>query len=49
MKMQFQIDTHSESFRPLPSQERQDTTYGNDDDFSSGVLPPRAEPVLLTE
>lgn len=46
MKMQFQIDTHSESFRPLPtSQEREDTSYGMEDDFP-GVLPPRAEPVF---
>lgn len=45
MKMQFQIDTHSESFRPLPtSQELRDTSYGMDFDLP-GVLPPRAEPV----
>lgn len=44
MKMQFQIDTHSESFRPLPaSPERGDTSYGLDFGLP-GVLPPRAEP-----
>lgn len=49
MKMQFQIDTHSESFRPLPaSQERGDTTYGLDFDLP-GVLPPRAEPVFQAD
>lgn len=41
MKMQFQIDTHSESFRPLQiSEERDDRSQMYD-----GVLPPRAEPV----
>ena len=45
MKMQFQIDTHAESFRPLQvSEERNDTSYGMDQNFP-GVLPPRAEPV----
>ena len=49
MKMQFQIDTHSESFRPLPaSQSRGDTTYGLDYDLP-GVLPPRAEPVYQAD
>lgn len=47
MKMQFQIDTHSESFRPLPTSERRlDTSYSTEDDYI-GVLPPRAEPVFL--
>ena len=45
MKMQFQIDTHSESFRPMPtSDDRDDRSQMYDDDFP-GVLPPRAEPV----
>jgi len=44
MKLEFRVDTHSESFRPLPVSE--------DQPFSSldseiGVLPPRAEPVSL--
>ena len=44
MKLEFRVDTHSESFRPLPVSE--------DQPFSSldeeiGVLPPRAEPVPL--
>lgn len=48
MKMQFQIDTHSESFRPMPtSDERDDRSQIYDDDFT-GVLPPRAEPVYPT-
>ncbi len=43
MKMQFQIDTHSEDFRPMPvSEERPDTSFGT----GPGVLPPRAEPVI---
>lgn len=44
MKLEFRVDTHSESFRPLPtSEEPADTTY----DDGPGVLPPRAEPVSL--
>jgi hypothetical protein len=44
MKLEFRVDTHSESFRPLPtSEEPEDTTY----DDGPGVLPPRAEPVSL--
>lgn len=43
MKLEFRVDTHSESFRPLPvSQERSDTSL----DGGPGVLPPRAEPVF---
>ena len=43
MKLEFRVDTHSESFRPLPvSEERSDTTF----DDGPGVLPPRAEPVF---
>ncbi len=42
MKLEFRVDTHSESFRPLPvGDDRLDTGFG--DDF--GVLPPRAEPI----
>jgi len=49
MKMQFQIDTHSESFRPLPtSQERGDTSYTLDFNLP-GVLPPKAEPVFQVD
>jgi hypothetical protein len=44
MKLEFRVDTHSESFRPLPvTEERQETSFENE----SGVLPPRAEPVDL--
>lgn len=44
MKLEFRVDTHSESFRPLPtSEEPADTTF----DDGPGVLPPRAEPVFL--
>jgi hypothetical protein len=43
MKLQFRVDTHSESFRPLPvSEDRPFTSL----DEEIGVLPPRAEPVL---
>ena len=43
MKLQFRVDTHSESFRPLPvSEDRPFTSL----DTETGVLPPRAEPVL---
>jgi predicted RNase H-like nuclease (RuvC/YqgF family) len=42
MKLEFRVDTHSESFRPLNlTAEPEDTTY----DDGPGVLPPRAEPV----
>ncbi|WP_411825956.1 hypothetical protein [Luteolibacter sp. AS25] len=47
MKMQFQIDTHSESFRPLPTQERDPMFF--EPDYNGGVLPPRASPVYLPE
>lgn len=43
MKLEFRVDTHSESFRPMPvSEERSDTSFDN----GPGVLPPRAQPVL---
>lgn len=42
MKLEFRVDTHSESFRPMPiNQDRPDTSF----DSGPGVLPPRAEPV----
>lgn len=43
MKLQFRVDTHSESFRPLPVSEDRPFTSLDDE---LGVLPPRAEPVL---
>ena len=49
MKMEFRMDTYSESFRPLPVQERiDDTTFGADPEFP-GVLPPKATPVYQLE
>jgi hypothetical protein len=42
MKLQFRVDTHSESFRPLPVSEDRPFTSLDDE---IGVLPPRAEPV----
>lgn len=46
MKLEFRIDTNSESFRPMPtSEDRPDTTL--DGDAGAGVLPPRAEPLPL--
>lgn len=45
MKLEFRVDTHSESFRPLPVGE--DQPFSSLDDEGLGVLPPRAEPVLL--
>jgi hypothetical protein len=44
MKLEFRVDTHSESFRPMPVSE--DRPFTSLDD-TSGVLPPRAEPVVL--
>jgi len=51
MKMEFRLDTHSESFRPLPTSEdknRGDISSAPDDNFP-GVLPPRASPVYPLE
>lgn len=49
MKMEFRMDTYSESFRPLPVQERfDDTTFGAEPEFP-GVLPPKATPVYPLE
>ncbi len=48
MKLEFRVDTHSESFRPLPtSEERPDTSL--ESELESGVLPPRAEPIDLPQ
>lgn len=44
MNLNFRVDTFSDSFRPMPvSEDRPDTSFGD----GPGVLPPRAEPVLL--
>lgn len=46
MKLAFRVDTHSESFRPLPTSEiRDDSPFNILDDSLPGVLPPRATPV----
>lgn len=43
MKLEFRVDTHSESFRPMPvSEDPADLSLGDD----TGVLPPRAELIL---
>lgn len=42
MNLGFRVDTHSESFRPMPLTEEQATSF----DDGPGVLPPRAEPVF---
>jgi hypothetical protein len=48
MKLEFRVDTHSESFRPLAiSEERLDTSLDTSFEDEPGVLPPRAEPVML--
>jgi hypothetical protein len=44
MKLEFRVDSHSASFRPLPVSEDQPFTSLDSD---IGVLPPRAEPVLI--
>jgi hypothetical protein len=48
MKLEFRVDTHSESFRPLPtSEDGSDKTLDTTSiDDGPGVLPPRAEPVF---
>ena len=46
MKLEFRVDTHSASFRPLPVTEEQPFTSLDTD---IGVLPPRAEPVMLPD
>lgn len=47
MKMGFRLDGYSESFRPMPVQDRRDETTSFDD--LPGVLPPRATPVTPLE
>ena len=50
MRMQFRLDTHSESFRPLPLVEDKpfsSVSPGISVDGNPGVLPPRAEQVGL--
>lgn len=48
MKLEFRVDTHSEQFRPLPvAEDNFGTTFGTSFDESPGLLPPRAEPVVL--
>ncbi|MBC7980108.1 MAG: hypothetical protein H7Y36_06050 [Armatimonadetes bacterium] len=50
MKLEFRVDTHSESFRPLPtSEDREDTSFGIPEEDLQGVLPPRASPVYPVE
>ncbi len=46
MKLEFRVDTHSESFRPLPVAESQPFS-SLESELDYGVLPPRAEPVDL--
>lgn len=46
MKLEFRVDTHSESFRPLPVSEDRPFSSSIDSE-GPGVLPPRAEPVFL--
>lgn len=46
MKLEFRVDTHSASFRPLPVNEDQPFTSLDTD---IGVLPPRAEPVQFPQ
>ena len=43
MKLEFRVDTHSESFRPMPVSDDRPDTSSND---GPGVLPPRAELAL---
>lgn len=45
MKLEFRVDTHSESFRPLPVVEEKPFT--SLDATNGGVLPPRATPADL--
>lgn len=51
MKMEFRLDTHSESFRPLPTSEERDDTSSFEGEYDDlpGVLPPRATPVSSLE
>ena len=49
MKLEFRVDTHSESFRPMPLSEDLSSVSISASSFDDGlgVLPPRAEPVFL--
>ena len=50
MKLEFRVDTHSESFRPMRvSEDRPDTSFDDSFDSSPGVLPPRAIPAFLPD
>lgn len=44
MQLEFRVDTHSESFRPLPISEEGSDISSSDYD-GQGVLPPRAVPI----
>ncbi len=47
MKLEFRVDTHSESFRPMVLAEDGSQDSATHFDDNNGVLPPRAEPVFL--
>jgi hypothetical protein len=49
MKLEFRVDTHSASFRPLPTTETDPTIEPPIIDDGPGVLPPRPEVVGLPE
>lgn len=44
MKLEFRVDTHSESFRPMPVTEEL-SAMSDSTDISPGVLPPKAQRV----
>jgi hypothetical protein len=46
MKLEFRVDTHSESFRPLQvNEEPIETSF----EAAPGVLPPKASPVTFPD
>jgi hypothetical protein len=49
MKLEFRVDTHSESFRPLPVAEEEPGVEPSLIDDGSGVLPPRPKFAGLPE
>ncbi|MFT3992182.1 MAG: hypothetical protein QM680_12310 [Luteolibacter sp.] len=49
MKLEFRVDTHSESFRPLPISEERIETSSDTTSDEDGVLPPRAQAVPLPD
>ncbi len=49
MKLEFRVDTHSESFRPLPTTEEEVTLEPPQIDEGPGVLPPRPTMVGIPE